>query len=220
MHYYTLLRLIWNRTSSVVLDWAYSELFSEGPGERNYQWWHNLMLRAIADAICAGIVCSKQVQPTRTATGFVKDGGKPQQHPRSSMGLLATAQDRKLKVDLRGKPRNHCRDQPGQTWSWCARCTDTREHWLPSGQWEKTGWHKHTSCVWVALCVRHPQSPVPLQWHDTLLWIARQALILSISCNAFKTNPVCSASHWLQSPSRFSFLASYFLPRTANSVST
>ncbi len=40
--------------------------------------------------------------------------------------------------------------------------------------------------------------------------IARQALILSISWNAFKTNPVCSASRWLQSPTWFSF----FLPLT------
>lgn len=39
----------------------------------------------------------------------------------------------------------------------------------------------------------------PLQRRDTLPWIARQALILSISGNAFKTTPVCSVSHWRHS---------------------
>lgn len=76
-----------------------------------------------------------------------------------------------------------------------------------SRQWGKQA---HTSYVWVSFCVLPLQSPVLLRWHDTLSWIARQALIPSISCNAFKTNPVCSASHWPQPPYRFSFLAFLF----------
>lgn len=68
----------------------------------------------------------------------------------------------------------------------------------------------HTSCVWVALGVLPLQSPVPL--HDALPGVARQAPILSICCNAFKTNPVRSASHWLHFPYRFSSLASFFFP--------
>ncbi|XP_063050108.1 uncharacterized protein LOC134444859 [Engraulis encrasicolus] len=69
-------------------------------GEGRYRWRHDQVLRVIAEAISTGISTSKHQQPARQAIAFVKAGEKPQQLRRQPGGLLATARDWQLKVDL------------------------------------------------------------------------------------------------------------------------
>lgn len=58
------------------------------------------MLRAIAEAISTGISVSKNQQPARQQITFVKAGEKPPQLRSHAGGLLASARDWQLKVDL------------------------------------------------------------------------------------------------------------------------
>ncbi|XP_077372334.1 uncharacterized protein LOC144033646 [Festucalex cinctus] len=69
-------------------------------GEGRYRWRHDQVLRVIAETISSGISTSKHQQPARQSIAFVKAGEKPQQHRGEAVGLLATAQDWQLKVDL------------------------------------------------------------------------------------------------------------------------
>ncbi|XP_075315189.1 uncharacterized protein LOC142375145 [Odontesthes bonariensis] len=69
-------------------------------GEGRYRWRHDQVLRVIAEAISKGISTSKHLQPTRQAIAFVRVGEKPQQLRSEPGGLLATARDWQLKVDL------------------------------------------------------------------------------------------------------------------------
>ena len=58
------------------------------------------MLRVIAEVISTAISTSKHHQPARQSIAFVRAGEKPQQHRSQAGGLLATARDWQLKVDL------------------------------------------------------------------------------------------------------------------------
>ena len=58
------------------------------------------MLRVIAEVISTGISISKHQQPTRQSIAFVRAGEEPQQRCSQAGGLLATARDWQLKVDL------------------------------------------------------------------------------------------------------------------------
>ena len=58
------------------------------------------MLQVIAEVISTAISTSKYHQPTRQSIAFVRAGEKPQQHRSQAGGLLATARDWQLKVDL------------------------------------------------------------------------------------------------------------------------
>ncbi|XP_061589349.1 uncharacterized protein LOC133454644 [Cololabis saira] len=69
-------------------------------GDGRYRWRHDQVLRVIAEAICTGISTSKGQQPSRQYIAFVKAGEKPQQLRSQAGGLLATARDWQLKVDL------------------------------------------------------------------------------------------------------------------------
>ena len=66
--------------------------------EGRYHWRHDQVLQVIAEATSSGISTSKQ--PTRQSIAFVRAGEKPQQLRSQTGGLLATARNRKLKVDL------------------------------------------------------------------------------------------------------------------------
>ena len=73
---------------------------SKALGEGRYRWGHDQVLKVIADTICSGISLSKQQQPARHSITFVKAGEKSQHRPSQTGGLLTTARDWHLKVDL------------------------------------------------------------------------------------------------------------------------
>ncbi|XP_061772124.1 uncharacterized protein LOC133562186 [Nerophis ophidion] len=69
-------------------------------GEGRYRWRHDQVLKAIADAICRGVSHSKSLRPVKS-TAFIKAGEKSTPAARNtSSGLLATARDWELSVDL------------------------------------------------------------------------------------------------------------------------
>ncbi|XP_056097411.1 uncharacterized protein LOC130076370 [Rhinichthys klamathensis goyatoka] len=69
-------------------------------GEGRYRWRHDQVLKAVADSICSGISHSKSLRPAKT-TAFVRAGEKLTPAARgTSSGLLATARDWELAVDL------------------------------------------------------------------------------------------------------------------------
>ena len=69
-------------------------------GEGRYRWRHDQVLKALADSICTAIQSSKtQVAPKQTIT-FVRAGQRVNNQPTSAGGLLATARDWQLQVDL------------------------------------------------------------------------------------------------------------------------
>ena len=78
------------------LEHREGKLLPESPGERR----HDQVLRVIAEAISTGISSSRQQQPVRHTITFARAGEKPHYYPSSSGGLVATAQDWQLKVDL------------------------------------------------------------------------------------------------------------------------
>ncbi|KAK0145691.1 hypothetical protein N1851_015413 [Merluccius polli] len=69
-------------------------------GEGRYRWRHDQVLKVIAETISSGITLSKQQQPARHSIAFIKAGERPQHRPRQVGGLLTTARDWQLKVDL------------------------------------------------------------------------------------------------------------------------
>lgn len=70
-------------------------------GEGRYRWRHDQVLKAIAGTIWAGISHSKSLRPANKTITFVRAGEKPAAVIRNtSSGLLATAHDWELKVDL------------------------------------------------------------------------------------------------------------------------
>ncbi|XP_062387675.1 uncharacterized protein LOC134076569 [Sardina pilchardus] len=69
-------------------------------GEGRYRWRHDQVLRVIAEVITAAIAHSRKQHPARQSIAFVKAGEKTQQRPSPPGGLLATARDWQLKVDL------------------------------------------------------------------------------------------------------------------------
>ena len=69
-------------------------------GEGRYRWRHDQVLKAIADSIHSGISHSKSLRPVKN-TAFIRAGEKPTPASRNtSSGLLATARDWELAVDL------------------------------------------------------------------------------------------------------------------------
>lgn len=69
-------------------------------GEGRYRWRHDQVLKSLADSICTAIQSSKaQVAPKQSIT-FVKAGQKANHLGNSSGGLLASARDWRLQVDL------------------------------------------------------------------------------------------------------------------------
>lgn len=63
-----------------------------------YRWQHDQVLKAVAEAVAAAITTSKQRRPRNIK--FVKAREKHTPQTRSATGLLATAPDWQLKVDL------------------------------------------------------------------------------------------------------------------------
>lgn len=74
---------------------------SRALGEGRYRWRHDRVLKVLADSICTAIQHSKtQAAPKQTIT-FIRVGQKEQhQRPRPIGGLLSTARDWQLQVDL------------------------------------------------------------------------------------------------------------------------
>ncbi|XP_056127556.1 uncharacterized protein LOC130105540 [Rhinichthys klamathensis goyatoka] len=73
---------------------------SKALGDGRYRWRHDQILKAVADAISTGINISKQHHPTKSAIAFVRAGEKPQPPRKTQGGVLATARDWHLLVDL------------------------------------------------------------------------------------------------------------------------
>ncbi|XP_073731592.1 uncharacterized protein [Misgurnus anguillicaudatus] len=69
-------------------------------GDGRYRWRHDQVLKAIAEVISTGIIDSRHQRPIRQNITFVKAGEKPHQRMKQTGGLLATAQDWQLNVDL------------------------------------------------------------------------------------------------------------------------
>ncbi|CAJ1075238.1 LOW QUALITY PROTEIN: uncharacterized protein LOC109089580 [Xyrichtys novacula] len=69
-------------------------------GDGRYRWRHDQVLKAVADTICSGITSSKQQHPSKTSIAFVRAGETPQPPRKTQGGLLATARDWQLLVDL------------------------------------------------------------------------------------------------------------------------
>nr|XP_057943465.1 uncharacterized protein LOC131138512 [Doryrhamphus excisus] len=69
-------------------------------GEGRYTWRHDQVLKAVADTICTGIQQSKHQPPVRQNITFVRAGEKHPAGHKVPTGLLATARDWKLRVDL------------------------------------------------------------------------------------------------------------------------
>ncbi|XP_061733213.1 uncharacterized protein LOC133536595 [Nerophis ophidion] len=69
-------------------------------GDGRYRWRHDQVLKDIADAICRGVSHSKSLRPVKS-TAFIRAGEKSTPAARNtSSGLLATARDWELSVDL------------------------------------------------------------------------------------------------------------------------
>lgn len=70
-------------------------------GKGCYCWCHDQVLKAIADTICRGINYCKRLCPGKKTITFVRVGEKlTAAASTTSSGLLATAPDWELKVDL------------------------------------------------------------------------------------------------------------------------
>ena len=69
-------------------------------GDGRYRWRHDQVLKTIAEAISAGMVWAKQVRPSKRTIAFVKAGEQATPARRTSAGILTTARDWQLLVDL------------------------------------------------------------------------------------------------------------------------
>lgn len=69
-------------------------------GDGRYRWRHDQVLRALADTIGTAIHNSKYQHTPKQSVTFVSAGEKTQHQPSFSGGILATAQDWQLQVDL------------------------------------------------------------------------------------------------------------------------
>ncbi|XP_038147774.1 uncharacterized protein LOC119787807 [Cyprinodon tularosa] len=69
-------------------------------GDGRYRWRHDQVLRAIADTIFTGINTSKSQPLSRSMIAFVRAGEKLQPSKKTQGGLLTTARDWQLLVDL------------------------------------------------------------------------------------------------------------------------
>ncbi|XP_062272394.1 LOW QUALITY PROTEIN: uncharacterized protein LOC133978067 [Scomber scombrus] len=65
-----------------------------------YRWRHDQVLKAVAESVASAISTSKHHQAPKRAIPFVKAGEKPNARPQTTTGLLHTASDWQLQVDL------------------------------------------------------------------------------------------------------------------------
>ncbi|KAI4881119.1 hypothetical protein NFI96_020517, partial [Prochilodus magdalenae] len=73
---------------------------SKALGDGRYRWRHEQVLQAVADSICTGIINSKRQHLSKCTIAFIRAGEKPQPPRKTQGGLLATARDWQLLVDL------------------------------------------------------------------------------------------------------------------------
>nr|AAN12398.1 polyprotein [Tetraodon nigroviridis] len=69
-------------------------------GEGRYRWRHDQVLKAIAESISSAMEYSKRLPLPGRGVRFVRAGEQPPPQPRAQPGLLATARDWQLRVDL------------------------------------------------------------------------------------------------------------------------
>ncbi|XP_031136520.1 uncharacterized protein LOC116036966, partial [Sander lucioperca] len=69
-------------------------------GDGRYRWRHDQVLKAIAESITTAIDQSKGLQPPRCKISFLRAGEHPPSRPKVQTGLLGTAKDWQLRVDL------------------------------------------------------------------------------------------------------------------------
>ncbi|XP_074527636.1 uncharacterized protein LOC141791255 [Halichoeres trimaculatus] len=69
-------------------------------GDGRYRWRHDQVLKAVAESINAAIDQSRRLQPPTRAIPFVKAGEQPPLSRKTPTGLLGTARDWQLRVDL------------------------------------------------------------------------------------------------------------------------
>nr|XP_061817543.1 uncharacterized protein LOC133607102 [Nerophis lumbriciformis] len=65
-----------------------------------YRWHHDQVLKAVAESIASAISSSKQHHAPKKAISFIKAGERPRARPKTITGLLHTAPDWQLHVDL------------------------------------------------------------------------------------------------------------------------
>lgn len=68
-------------------------------GEERYRWRHDQVLKAIAEAIAAGVEWAKRSRPSKQAI-TIRAGEQPRPAEKTSAGILASARDWQLLVDL------------------------------------------------------------------------------------------------------------------------
>ncbi|KAI3365372.1 hypothetical protein L3Q82_010457 [Scortum barcoo] len=68
-------------------------------GEGRYTWWHNQVLKSIAETISKATANNKYVCHQRNMN-FVKAGEQPHTQPKPAAGLFTSALDWELRVDL------------------------------------------------------------------------------------------------------------------------
>ncbi|XP_063054019.1 uncharacterized protein LOC134448252 [Engraulis encrasicolus] len=69
-------------------------------GEGRYRWRHDQVLKTIAEAISTGLAWAKQFHPPKKAIAFVKAGEPVAPSGRAPAGILTSARDWQLLVDL------------------------------------------------------------------------------------------------------------------------
>lgn len=69
-------------------------------GDGRYQWRHDQVLKTIAESICSGIASCQRSKPMKKVINFIRAGEKQKTTSRTTSGLLNTAQDWQLSVDL------------------------------------------------------------------------------------------------------------------------
>ncbi|XP_071400827.1 uncharacterized protein [Centroberyx affinis] len=69
-------------------------------GEGRYQWRHDQVLKVIAEAMSAGVEWAKWSRPSKHAIAFIRGGEHPKPSAKTSAGILASARDWQLLVDL------------------------------------------------------------------------------------------------------------------------
>ncbi len=69
-------------------------------GEGRYRWRHDQLLKAIAEAIAPGVEWAKRSLSSKQAITFIGAGKQPRPAAKTSAGILATARDWQLLVDL------------------------------------------------------------------------------------------------------------------------
>ena len=65
-----------------------------------YRWRHDQVLKAIAEAIAISTERSKKLKPTNQKITFVRAGEQPKPSKKTSAGILASAKDWRMLVDL------------------------------------------------------------------------------------------------------------------------